>query len=287
MKVLLLGASGMLGSMLYKQLVLDDRYDVAGTVRGSAISEYFSEQEQSTLIPGIDVLDFDSLLSLLNTVRPDVVINCVGLIKQVSTANDPLKVLPVNAMLPHRLCKLCELTGARLIHISTDCVFSGSTGGYTEASISDSADLYGKSKFIGEVIDSTSAITLRTSIIGHELSTNKSLIDWFLSQHGRVNGYSHAVFSGLPTIELSRVIMDHVLPRPELHGLYHVSSEPINKEALLRLVARQYEKSIEIIPDDSLVIDRSLRSDKFKHATGYTAPGWDVLVKQMFENKQY
>lgn len=285
MKVLLLGASGMLGSMLYKQLVTDVRYDVAGTVRSSAVKKYFNDKELSKLIYGVDVLESDSLLSLLNDVRPDVVINCVGLIKQVATANDPLKVLPVNSLLPHRLCNLCELIGARLIHISTDCVFSGHIGGYTEDSISDSEDLYGKSKFIGEVIGSSSAITLRTSIIGHELSSNKSLIDWFLSQQGSIKGYSKAVFSGLPTVELARVIMDYVLPNPELHGLYHVSSEPINKEALLRLVANQYEKTINIVPDDSLVIDRSLISNKFKCATGYTAPAWDVLIKQMFDNK--
>lgn len=285
MKVLLLGASGMLGNMLYKQLVSDDRYDVVGTVRGSAVNDYFNAQELSKLIYGVDVLDFDSLLSLLSDVKPDVVINCVGLIKQISTANDPLKVLPVNSMFPHRLCKFCELIGARLVHISTDCVFSGSTGGYTEESVSDSIDLYGKSKFIGEVVDSPAAITLRTSIIGHELSTNKSLVDWFLSQQGSVKGYSKAVFSGLPTIELSKVIMDYVLPNSDLHGLYHVSSKPINKDALLRLVANQYQKTISIVPDDSLVIDRSLKSDKFERATGYTAPAWDILIKQMSENK--
>ena len=286
MKVLLLGASGMLGNMLFKQLVADDRYDVVGTVRSNAISSFFGEVERKHLLSNIDVLDFDVVTELFQKIRPDVVINCVGLIKQVSTANDPLKVLPVNAILPHRLSNMCGLIEARLIHISTDCVFSGRTGKYTEGCISDAEDLYGKSKFIGEVVSSKSVVTLRTSIIGRELLTNKSLVDWFLSQEGPVKGYCKAIFSGLPTIELSEVIRNYVIPNAELHGLYHVSSSPIDKYSLLKLIAQSCNKEIEVISDESLVIDRSLDSSRFEIATGYKAPNWQVLVDKMFKNKQ-
>jgi dTDP-4-dehydrorhamnose reductase len=233
------------------------------------------------LLSGIDVLDQDALVTSMAKVRPDIVINCVGLIKQLADGNDPLTALPINSMLPHRLAKLCDLSGARLIHISTDCVFSGRKGGYVENDLSDAEDLYGKSKYMGELHDVPHAITLRTSIIGHELISQHSLVDWFLAQEGSVLGFSRAVFSGLPTVELARVMKDFVLPHPELNGLYHVAAEPIAKLDLLSLIARQYGKSIEIIPDAALVIDRSLNSERFTEATGYKAPTWPQLIELM------
>ena len=221
----------------------------------------------------------------LDAVRPAVVINCVGLIKQLADAQDPLSTLPVNAMFPHRLARLCGLAGIRMIHVSTDCVFSGRKGLYTESDPSDAGDLYGKSKFIGEVHDLEHVITLRTSIIGHELSSNFALVDWFLSQTREVKGYAKAVFSGLPTVELASVIKDFVLTRLELHGLYHVAAAPITKLDLLRLIAGQYSKAIDIVPDEHLVIDRSLNCERFRRATGYTAPAWPKLIEKMFDGR--
>jgi dTDP-4-dehydrorhamnose reductase len=186
-------------------------------------------------------------------------------------------------MLPHRLEKICALAGARLIHVSTDCVFSGRKGGYLETDLSDAEDLYGKSKFIGELHDLTHAITLRTSIIGHELNSNNALVDWFLSQEGEVKGYTKAIFTGLPTVELARVMKDFVLPHPELHGLYHVSAKPIDKFSLLTLVAEIYGKQIGIRQDEKVRIDRSLNSTRFTQATGYVAPAWPDLVKMMHQ----
>jgi len=194
MKVLVLGVTGMLGHAVFKLFSADDRYDTWGTLRGASGLGYFSDHLKSRLLPGIDVLDQDVLADVLAKVRPDVVINCVGLIKQLSSANDPLSALPINAMLPHRLAKLCALLGARLVHISTDCVFSGSKGSYTERDVSDANDLYGRSKFIGELHDLPHAITLRTSIIGHELGSCYALVDWFLSQSESVKGYAKAIF---------------------------------------------------------------------------------------------
>ena len=281
MKILVLGITGMLGSAVFKAFSQDSQYDVWGTLRSSAALNRFPASDSERILTGVDVLDQDSLVSVLTKVRPDVVVNCVGLIKQLADANDPLTALPTNALLPHRLARLCSLAGARLIHISTDCVFSGRIGGYLESDLSDAEDLYGKSKYIGELHDLPNAITLRTSIIGHELNSSHSLVDWFLSQEGSVRGFSKAIFSGLPTAELARVMKDFVLPHPELNGLYHVAAEPIAKLDLLTLIASQYGKSIEIRPDAALVIDRSLNSDRFTQATGYKAPTWPRLIELM------
>lgn len=284
MKVLVLGASGMLGNAVMRVLSENKGWQVFGTVRSGTASRYFPPDIAASLVAGVDVEDQDALVRVFASVRPDVVINCIGLIKQLADGDDPLLALPINAMLPHRLARLCELAGSRLVHVSTDCVFSGSRGAYIEEDVSDALDLYGKSKFLGEVHDAH-AITLRTSIIGHELQSTHGLVEWFLSQQGRCKGYRRAVFSGLPTVVLAKIIRDVVIPRPELSGLYHVAAAPISKFDLLTLVARQYNKNIEIVPDDTVVIDRSLRADRFQQASGYVADGWPELIKQMHAYK--
>jgi len=285
MKVLVLGATGMLGSTVFKHFVSDSEHQVWGTLRSVNGLKYFPEHTHEFLLSNIDVLEQDELVNVLAKVRPDVVINCVGLIKQLADANNPLSVLPVNAMLPHRLVKLCLLTNARLIQISTDCVFNGQKGMYKESDVSDAEDLYGKSKYIGELHGYLNAVTLRTSIIGHELNSQASLVDWFLSRTCAVKGYKKAVFSGLTTVELAKVIKDHVLSNSSLHGLYHVSVEPIDKYSLLNLIADVYGKKIEIIADEKVQIDRSLNSNKFCQATGYIAPGWQELIEKMHQQR--
>ncbi|WP_042955837.1 SDR family oxidoreductase [Pseudomonas sp. G5(2012)] len=285
MKILVLGATGMLGSMMYKQLFADERYDVWGTTRSPSALTSFSEAERTNLLSNVDVLDSDQLISVFSKIRPDAVINCVGLIKQLSTAKDPMSVLPINSLLPHRLAKLCELCSSRLIQISTDCVFSGRKGMYVESDISDAEDIYGKSKYLGEVVDSKSVVTLRTSIIGHELNSTYSLVDWFLSQSESVKGFAKAIFSGLPTVELARVVREFVLPNVELSGLYQVAANPIDKFSLLSLISSAYEKKIEIVRDENLIIDRSLDPSKFQAATGYVAPSWAELIDYMYRTR--
>jgi dTDP-4-dehydrorhamnose reductase len=284
MKVLVLGAGGMLGNAVMRVLSEVGDLQVFGTLRSGAASRFFVPDIAAMLIAGVDVEDQDALVRVFTQVRPDVVINCIGLIKQLAEGDDPLLALPINAMLPHRLGRLCKLAGSRLIHVSTDCVFSGAKGGYVEEDASDAQDLYGKSKFLGEVHDAH-AITLRTSIIGHELQSAHGLVEWFLSQEGRCKGYRRAIFSGLPTVVLAKIMRDVVIPRPELSGLYHVAAAPIAKFDLLTLVARQYNKSIEIVPDDVLVIDRSLRAERFRQASGYVADEWPELIRQMHAYK--
>jgi dTDP-4-dehydrorhamnose reductase len=287
MKVLVFGVTGMLGNAVFRAFLSDATHQIWGTLRRSSDLRHFPPESHLRLLSGVDVLDQDALTAVMAKVRPDVVINCIGLIKQLTDAKDPLIALPINAMLPHRLARLCELMGARLIHVSTDCVFAGKKGMYVEEDRSDAEDLYGKSKYIGELHELPHAITLRTSIIGHELTSNFALVNWFLSQQGVVKGFTKAVFSGLPTVELARVIKDFVIPVPQLNGLYHVAAKPIDKFRLLSLVATQYGKRIEITPDDALVIDRSLDGSRFNKATGYLAPDWPELISRMHAQHSY
>ena len=272
----------MLGNVMFRVLSESADLNVFGTVRSNNARAYFPNHMHGHMIFGINAENQDSLAEAFATVRPNVVINCVGLVKQSGDADAHLKVIPINTLLPHRLATLCQTTDARLIHISTDCVFSGAKGNYVETDFPDACDLYGRSKLLGEV-EHPCVITLRTSIIGHELFGNKSLLSWFLRQQGAVNGFTRAIFSGLPTVELATVIRDIVLPSKELHGLYHVSANPISKFDLLQIVAEIYGKNIEINPSEELVINRSLNSERFKNATGYMPPDWPILIKRMFE----
>lgn len=280
MKVLVLGVSGMLGNAVFRTFADSPTVEVTGTARGTSVRDAFAPQLGARIVSGIDVDNIDSLTELFGNVKPDVVINCIGLIKQLADANDPLVALPINALLPHRLARLCKMVGARLVHVSTDCVFAGTKGNYKESDPSDAMDLYGRSKFLGEV-DYPHAITLRTSIIGRELHSKNALIGWFLSQEGPVKGFARAIFSGLPTVELAEVIRDRVLPNPQLHGLYHVAAAPISKLELLRLVGAAYGKRTEIVPEHDFVLDRSLDASRFAQATGYVAPAWPALVQKM------
>lgn len=281
MKVLVIGASGMLGNTVLRFFAQSPGYQTFGSVRSSAALRLLPPNLSQNIRADVDVENNDNLTRLF-AIHPDVVINCVGLVKQLAGANDPLTTIPINALLPHRLSRLCEVAGSRLVHMGTDCVFSGAKGMYTEADASDAKDLYGRSKYLGEV-DYPHVITLRTSIIGHELNGAHSLVGWFLSQKGSVKGFKRAIFSGLPTVEIARIIRDCVIPHPELHGVYHVSAEPINKFDLLTLVAKQYGKTIDILPDETIVIDRSLDSTRFRVATGFQPAPWSELVRRMRE----
>lgn len=251
-------------------------------MRSSSALNLLPGELHGRILSGVEIHDLDGLLRLFDRTKPDVVINCVGLVKQLPGAEDPLAAIPMNALLPHRLLSICKVARARLIHISTDCVFEGSRGMYRESDFADATDLYGRSKYLGELHD-PQAVTLRTSIIGPERGSAHGLVSWFLAQRGRVKGYTRAIFSGLPTVELARVIRDFVIPAADLSGLYHVSSAPISKYDLLVEVAREYGHSIEIAPDAELVIDRSLDSSRFRERTGYVAPAWQEMLRVMHE----
>ena len=277
MKILVLGASGMIGNAFVRVLSKKANWQVFGTLRSAEAKRFFPPTIASNLLTGVDVDKADELVRVFAQIRPDVVVNCIGLTKHHKEADDPLLAIPVNALLPHRLANLCAIGGARLVQVSTDCVFSGAKGDYAEGDASDAKDSYGKAKYLGEV-DYPHAITLRTSTIGHELQSKYGLVDWFLSQETRCKGYTRAIFSGLPTVVFAQIVRDVVIPNTGLAGLYHVAAKPIAKFDLLKLIARQYGKTIDIVPDESFSVDRSLNAARFRMATSYVAPEWPELI---------
>ena len=282
MKILILGGDGMLGHQLLK--LLRERHEVKVTLR----QEFQAYVDTRLFSPdnafcGVDVRAADRLLAVLANFHPDAVVNAVGIVKQRPDGLDVIPNLEINALLPHRLALICSATGARLIHISTDCVFSGRRGQYREDDVPDPVDIYGHSKLLGEVTRS-GVITLRTSIVGRSLNRSASLIDWFLRQQERINGYRNAIFSGFTTKEVSRVIAMLLERYPHASGLYHLSSSAISKYDLLLRFRDRLGRSIEIVPDDSVRIDRSLDSSRFRAAFAYTPPSWDVMLHELAED---
>ncbi|MEP3891946.1 MAG: SDR family oxidoreductase [Hellea sp.] len=277
--ILILGASGMLGSALFTSLPqISTSYKTFGTVRGSSAVPICGDRME--LIRLKDVFDRGALLHILETHKIDVVINAIGLIKQLG-GTPKAAFVKTNAWLPHALMELCDEVGARFIEISTDCVFTGDKGNYSEDDRPDARDIYGLTKLMGEVTDNPKALTIRTSIIGHESGRAASLVDWFLSQSGTVGGYNKAIFSGFPTAYLADIIGRYVLPNSQLYGLYHVSANPIDKFSLLSLVAQAYQHDVELVPNDKLIIDRSLDSTRFRDETGFVPPDWPDLINIM------
>lgn len=280
-KVLILGAAGMLGHKLCQQL---SDHEMIGTVRKDKqfYDKYAMIFNNTTLIDNIDVLNNDLLKDTIQAIKPDVVINCVGIIKQLAEANDPILSIKINALLPHQLANICEKTSSRLIQISTDCVFDGKKGSYTESDISNATDLYGKTKFLGEVDNRSHCLTLRTSIIGRELSTASGLIEWFLSNKGgKVKGFSKAIYTGFSTLVMAEIIDNLIKNHPDVSGLCQVSSEPINKYDIICLVNKAMGLDIDIERENDFFMDRSLLCDRFKAKTGFTSPSWPDIIKQL------
>ena len=280
MRLLILGGSGMLGHQLWRGL--HAQHDTWVTLRRPvadfAVHNLFDEAKA---IQFDDITDDTALERTLGRAKPEAVINCVGLIKQRDEASDEALTLRVNAEFPHRLAKRCGEAGARLIHFSTDCIFAGTKGNYTESDPSDAADLYGQSKHQGEVADAHS-VTLRTSVIGHELGTNLALLDWFLSQRGQaISGFTKAIYSGFTTLEMARIVDRILTQHPTLSGVWHVASEPISKFALLQLCREKLGWEGVIEPNDKFVCDRSLNADRFNQATGYTPPSWEAMISEL------
>jgi dTDP-4-dehydrorhamnose reductase len=284
MRVLVTGGDGMLGHQVFKHLSV--RHDVKVTLRQnlSSYQEYGLFDNENSY-SGIDVRNLESILDVFADFQPQAVVNCVGIVKQRAVAKESIPGIEINSLLPHRLAVLCKSVSARLIHMSTDCVFSGKKGNYRECDPSDAEDLYGKSKYLGEVIGDN-CLTLRTSIIGRELSRKKSLLEWFLNQKGTVKGYKYAIFSGLTTIEMSRIIEIILVNHPTVTGLYHVSSQPISKLDLLLKIKEALRLDTDIIADDSVRIDRSLESALFREKFNYQPPTWDDMIKELSKSKE-
>jgi dTDP-4-dehydrorhamnose reductase len=281
-KILVLGVSGLIGSTIYRVLSAVYSGRVYGASRSERAVEMFSPKIAKNLVFGHNLGNADELAELIGSINAEVLINCVGLTKHIPAGNDPIKALTINALLPHRLENLARMMGARLIHVSTDCVFSGQKGNYSETDQPDATDIYGKTKHLGEVTGK-GVVTIRTSTIGHEHLTKHGLLEWFLCQQSCL-GFQRAFFSGLPTIELARVIRDYILENKSLTGLYHVGGPPIDKYSLLKMIAKEYGKTTEIQPDDKVFIDRTLNSEAFEKAAGYLSPDWESMIAAMHKN---
>jgi len=281
-RVLILGGTGMMGHKLVQQL--GTYFDTFCTIRKdfSAV-EPLGIFDREKVVENIDVENFGSVKNVIHELKPNVVINAVGIIKQIADSNNVVQTLKVNSIFPNLIADLARELDFRFITIGTDCVFLGNRGNYREADVPDALDLYGRSKQYGEVVG-PNCLTLRTSIVGRELGTSHSLVDWFLSQTGSVRGYSKAIFSGFPTVVFADIIANVILNHPTLSGLFHVSSEPIAKYDLLKLIKERSPFEIEIEEDREFSIDRSLDSTKFRDATGFAPLRWSEMVDRMFSD---
>ena len=285
MRVLVLGATGMLGHRLVAEL--RTRCEVVATVRGDppAGVPFF---EGAHLVGGISAEDFDTVVKAIGDTRPEAVVNCIGIVKQLAAAKDSVSSIAVNALFPHRLARLCRTAGARLIHLSTDCVFAGTKGTpYTEADNPDPIDLYGRTKLLGEVTGAD-GLTLRTSIVGRELRNRTGLIEWFLSNRGgEVRGYTRALYTGLTTNVCARLIGDLLTRYPTMTGVWQVAAEPISKYDLLRLVDSAFGTGTIIGRDTTFTCDRRLDGSRFADATGFVAPSWVDMVAELVRDRAF
>lgn len=283
-RVLVLGCHGMLGHKVVQGLRF--RHEVAGTMRSVLQRERLTSLFKDTrFYDGVDADDESTVRTCVEDWRPEVIINCIGIIKQLPAGRDPLVAIPINALLPHRLARLAASSGARLIHFSTDCVFSGARGNYREDDIPDPDDLYGRTKLLGEVAG-PAALTLRTSVIGRELAQHLGLVDWFLSQKGgRVQGFARAIYTGLTARALTEVVALAIELQPALEGVWQVSSDPISKYDLLNLLNRSYDLGVTIEKDEKFVCDRSLDSTRFRARTNWQPPSWEAMIQGLRDDE--
>jgi len=282
--ILVLGANGLLGHKLFSYLSSEEKYEVYGTLRKiDDVATYFDDNLLNRIFSGVDFSGNDSISHIITQIQPDFLINCIGIIKQSPTIKNIYDTIYINALLPHYLARICKPYGTRMIQISTDCVFSGHQGNYTEDSNPDATDLYGRTKLLGEV-DYPHCLTLRTSIIGHELRNNLSLIEWLLSQKDSINGFTRHIFSGFPTVEFARILAEYIIPSFKISGVYHLSANRISKHRLLELVAQKYNKDITIKPCHEPYCDRSLNSNRLRKIIKYTPPTWSDLIDKMYQD---
>lgn len=276
MRILVLGANGMAGYGILSSLRKYSSHKIYGSVRRS------SGVCGPDIICDLSASDLKKIDSTILDLKIDCVINCIGLIKQKYYSN--IDFIHINSVFPHQLSQICAKYNTRLIHLSTDCVFDGSKGNYIETDDPTASDIYGQSKYCGE-IEYNNTITIRTSIIGKELNSHNSLIEWFLAnQNVSIKGYTNAIFSGFPTITLGNIIKDHILENKTLNGIYHISSDPISKYDLLQIVARYFNKASVIEPDNSVWCNRSLNCNKFKSITGFKSNSWESMILDMYND---
>lgn len=285
MRVLILGASGMLGFQLFKFASKSSNFSIFGVVRNKSVFlKKINIKDANQIYELDDIQNFSKLTEIVEIISPDVIINAIGIVKQSDLALNAIASIEINSLLPHKLAKICLDKSAKLIHISTDCVFDGLKGNYQLTDVSNAIDLYGRSKYLGEV-NYGNTITLRTSIIGHDIrGYNYGLLDWFLQSKSTVLGYNKAIFSGLTTLELAHLIFEKILPKPSVNGLFQVASHPINKFDLLNIIRDRYNLDIEIIASDQVKIDRSLDGAYFNQVFNYSPPTWPRMIEDFYND---
>ncbi len=280
MKLAIIGAAGMLGFALHRVLH-DAGFDVTGLVRddGPPGENWCRDLRY---VCGTDAEDGDAVIRAIRLMQADTVINAAGIKGPVTTAEEARRMLVVNAVFPRMLGAAATSAGFHFIHVSSDGVFSGKEGSYSESHQPDAADLYGMSKLLGEPADE-GVLVLRTSMVGLSLRGGRSLVDWLLAARGPVSGFRRSVFSGLAVTEIAGLLARHVLPRAErLTGLFHVGGQAISKHELLCLLQSAWSlEQVEITVDDAVSLDRSLDSTRFREVTGYQAPRWEVMIESM------
>jgi len=283
MRILVLGAYGMLGHKLFTSL--GKEFDVYGTCRELKANWRWSWMFPAPrMFPWVRAEEPGTVLTVIRKVKPDVVVNCIGIVKQLGAASDPVQTIIVNALFPHQLAQICEKEHTRLVHFSTDCVFSGKKGMYKITDLTDGEDLYGRTKALGEV-DKQGCVTIRSSIIGRELGTHQGLVEWFLTNKGKgVQGYKNAIYSGFTTIEMSKIMRVIIEKYPELSGIWQIASTPISKYDLLNLVKKKMSLDIKIEPEFEHKFDRTLDDSAFSELTGYAPPSWESMIDELVED---
>ncbi len=284
MRIVVLGASGLIGNTITKYFLNQSDYETFGVLRDSDKKSIFKNKYHNNLFFIDNILDFKKVEEVLERYNPNLIINCIGITNKFLKVNFKLieKSIYINALFPHKLYQICTKIDARLIHLSTDCVFSGRKGFYNEDDVPDPIDIYGRSKLLGE-LNYTNSLTIRKSAIGHELFTSNGLLEWFLNNKDSIEGYKNAIFSGLTVLELAKIIHKYIIPNKNLSGILHIAGKPISKYDLLSLISYEYQKKIKIIPNESVKINRSLDSKLFIKKTGYEAENWKELIRSMHE----
>tara|TARA_Y100000766_G_scaffold110909_1_gene94924 strand:+ start:130 stop:1002 length:873 start_codon:yes stop_codon:yes gene_type:complete len=284
MKIIILGCTGLLGNTITKNFLQNYDYEIYPIIRDFSKIKFFKQEYHKNFVEILNILDLSELEKTITPIKPDIIINCLGLTNKFSNNNafEIQEFIEINSLFPHKLYQLCMQLNIRLIHFSSDCIFSGKKGAYSETDIPDPIDIYGKSKLLGE-LDYENCITIRKSVIGHELFSKNGLLEWFIDQNEVVQGYKKVIFSGLTALELSRLLAIYIIPSKNLKGIINVTGPSITKYDLLKKIARVYKKSINIIPNESVISNRSLNGSKFSNLSGYQPKSWNELINSMYQ----
>ncbi len=286
MKILVVGAGGMIGHKMVQSLT-PDFSETYGTIRRPfADYQKFSVFAANRIFDGVDVLNFSNLEKILNDLKPSVILNCVGVTLRKPEIQDLHHCLELNSFLPHRLKCWAAQNGARVVHFSTDCVFDGADGDYSEYSQPTAKDNYGRTKYLGEIADSPHCLTLRGSMIGRELFGKTELLEWTLAQRGKaVKGFGRVIYSGTTTVEMGRLVRSLLGRATFLSGIFQVSSTPISKYALLEKINKFYRLELNLTEDCNYVSNKVLLSTKLKAATGFVCPSWDEMIEKLVADR--